>query len=132
MSESNSVLRNGYQEGAAKRPQTFKKGKSGNPGGRRPLSYKLLSDKMKTLDPDVFEMTREAIRARPITHINILAATFARDTGHGKPAIRVDGSLEVRVGMTDEMRDAHQRAKRMILEGIADVVEEIEREESSA
>jgi len=117
--------------GQQRRGRPFQKGVSGNPGGRRPTGWREVQEKLKKIEPDAIRALKEAINHRPIGPVNVQAALGLLDRTMGRPPVRVDANLEVRVGMTDEMRECFQRARRMVIERVAEVIEDHEREESS-
>jgi hypothetical protein len=83
-------------------------------------------EKLKSLEPDVFDTIREAILARPVTVVGVAACAFVMDRTIGKPAtvVKVEGDIEIRV--SDEMRKARARVSRMVLDAVAEVVEDEE------
>jgi hypothetical protein len=104
----------------------FKPGQSGNPGGRRPSSYHAWVEKFKTLEDDIFDMAKTVINERPVTTAGVNCGFAIIHQIHGKPPVRIEGALDININVSERMIRARARAARLVLEGVAQVIEDEE------
>ena len=109
---------------------SFKPGVSGHPGGRRIKGMRALKEAARERMPAVLAAADAALAFDPPTTVTYLFSRFIAEYAEGKPAtiVKVEGDIELRV--SEDMRKARARAvsemRRMVLEGVAAVVEEQE------
>lgn len=108
----------------------FKPGQSGNPGGRRPGGYKDFIAKLRGMEEDAIATIADALAQRPVGQVGVAAAVVVFDRTRGKPIqmVHVDGELEIKV--SERMRVARDRVRRMVLEGVAEAVVEADERET--
>lgn len=105
----------------------FEKGVSGHPGGRRTDEFKALQGEFRKRLPDILDAFDRAHALDPPTLLTARYSEIGLAYAVGKPAtiVKVEGDIDIRV--SDEMRRARARIERMVLEGVAQVVEEREK-----
>ena len=73
------------------RGRPFKRGQSGNPGGR-PKAIAELRDLAREHSPEAIETLVKAMRAATDARVRVAAAVALLDRAWGKPALEVTGS----------------------------------------
>jgi hypothetical protein len=89
----------------------FKKGQSGNPGGRKPIPPEL-KEAMRGLSDTATKVLKKAMaesleKGKPSTRTGILAAQAVLDRGYGKPAQTLNAKIE-----STDPADVHLEALR--------------------
>ena len=70
-------------------PGSWKKGQSGNPGGKRKIDY-AVRDMAKVYTPEALAVLRRIMKQSPDDRARVAAANSLLDRGWGKPAQSVD------------------------------------------
>jgi hypothetical protein len=92
----------------------FKKGQSGNPGGRKPIPADL-KEAMRGLSDMATKVLQKAmseslVKGQPSTRTGIMAALAVHDRGYGKPPQTINAKIE---GV--DPSEAHLEALREIM-----------------
>ena len=115
-------------------PGQFKKGQSGNPGGRKPIPADL-KEAMRGLADTATKVLQKAmaeslVKGQPSTRAGIMAALAVHDRGYGKPAQTINAKIEG-TDFGQAHLDALRRLAELPIVGAATLADDSEIDETA-